>query len=142
MYLNGIRSSYTPTPAVVRLVSEVLDYFEADPNRWDQSGYGSADSSTNCFMGGVIRLSGADPKTDSYDNLGYCLWPAMQILGLDYDRAAHIAYWADDDRNEKPTVDELRERVSEALNYNFRKPKVFNDPTVDCCKRDAADCDC
>lgn len=143
---------YTPTPEVIALVNQVFDYIEANPESWDQREYGSGSSDTNCFVGLLIRISGTDPYEGGKGYYGFCVATGMPLLGMGstydqridyYDRAEYIAYFRSDDRGYvRPTLDEMRERVSIALNHDFRKPKAFNDPTVDCCERDAADCDC
>lgn len=149
-------ADYTPTPEVIALVNQVFDHIEVDPKSWNQRNYGSMFSDTNCFFGLLIRISGIDPHEHNkmgYNGFGIDTGMALLNLGTSYedrlnyyDRAEYISYFRSAYCEDNPTLDEMQERVSIALNHDFRKPKnetkAFNDPTVDCCERDAADCDC
>lgn len=128
MNSDTFESDYTPSPEVVALVNQVLDYVEANPDSWNQTSYGDLYSDQNCFIGLLIRTSGIDPyETDAY---GFSIYSGMLLLEMDSfkhgDRAEYISYWESTLAPyfcDHPTVDELRDRVSVALNHDFRKPK-------------------
>lgn len=145
---------YTPSPEAIAKVNEAFDFIEANPEKWNQDFYGNENSAQNCFMGMLCRLNGCT-GTLAYGD--YHLFQAMSILGMDgddhEDRANYIALFTDVRNSHgggwrELTLKDMRERVSIAMNHDFRKndnnstTKAFNDPTVGCCGRDAADCDC
>lgn len=151
---NGYSSfgaDFTPSPEAIDTVNEAFDFIEANPEKWNQDFYGNESSAQNCFMGILCRLNG---YTASINYGDYHLYQAMDILGMDgtdhEDRANYIALFVDVRNSHgggwrELTLKDMRERVSIAMNHDFRKnnnTKALNDPTVDCCERDAADCDC
>lgn len=163
---------YDPSPEVIDKVYDVFDYIEANPEKWRQDTYGNHLTETNCWMGILCRINGKktsrfpwyeDNGDVSEDFHNYGLYDAMALIDMydpnsdsygHNDRGEYIANFLEvyvPVTNEEggytyrhPTLDEMRERVSIAMNHDFRQPRVkaFNDPTVDCCKRDSADCDC
>lgn len=88
---------------------------------------------------------------------------ATKIEGLvaDYDATGKLIAYAKEEivsTDKEPTLDNLKQAVQEGDNTRARQIlmsgdmglaaelnqhfKAFNDPTVECCGRDAADCDC
>lgn len=128
---SAFDADYTPSPEAIAKVNRVFDYIEEFPEKWDQQFFGNSSSETNCFMGLVCRLSGITGNV--YDTslgnveVGYLLSQAMDILGMgsdEYgDRASYIALFTENPaRNyNEPNLDDMRERVSIALNHDFRK---------------------
>lgn len=152
-------ADYDPSPEAIAKVNEVFDFIEANPEKWDQNSYGNHLSETNCFMGIVSRLSGIrtaihcwfddngdDAVADDFHE--FSLLSAMDILGMgshEYmDRAEYIAdflevrvyFNAEIHEHDSyypyrmPTLDEMRERVSIALNHDFRKPVENDKPSL------------
>lgn len=131
-HMNNERAGFSPfdndltlTPKAIELISSTLDYIEKYPEKWDQRDYGTAKSDTNCFFGMVIRHSGVDPYDQQF--YGYGVFTAMEILGMVgeglFDRAEYVSYWMSKQiewLENKPTVDDLRERVSIAMSHDFR----------------------
>lgn len=146
---NGYSSfddDYTPSPEVIDRVYNVLDYMKANPQAWNQYIYGNHLTDSNCFMGIVCRLNGK--KTGRYpwfedngnvpqDFMHYGMYDAMELLDMydphsdNYgysDRAGYIANFVEvfdpkTSEDRPPTFDEMVERVSIGLNYDFRQPR-------------------
>lgn len=136
---SSFNADFDPSPETIAIVHNTFDYIEANPDEWNQESYGNHLTATNCFMGLVNRLNGLrtsrlpwyeDNGEKPEDFMEYSLSSAMDILemgGYEYtDRASYIAEFIDAyDFNtcsyRHPTLDEMYERVSIALNHDFRK---------------------
>ena len=102
----------------VELNHAVLDFIEANPERWDQTNYGNAYSGTNCYLGLGIRLSDNPNPND-----GYWFDTGMEVLGLTDKQASQISYTecTNNDFSFDLTVDNIRQFVSDVTGHDFTK---------------------
>lgn len=109
-----------------RRIRDVVRSIERDPRRWDQRNYHVSGpcGTAYCVAGWTLANAGYTLQQMEADEDVF--QTAMILLGLDAREADEIffwrmdnGYWHTDNTDERPTVDELKEHITDVTGVTF-----------------------